>query len=94
MLTTAPDFPLDALPVVCKRFVGEAAAAIGCPPEFVAVPLLAALSAGIGASRVVELKPGWWESAALYLADVAPPGTKRHPPSRQLSPLYGGSRKN
>lgn len=57
-LPEVPAFPVDALPIITRRFVGEAADAIGCPPELIAVPLLATLSAGIGASRVVELKRG------------------------------------
>ena len=57
----------------------EAAASIVCPPEFVAVPLLATLGSAIGVSRVVRLKQGWTESAAIYAAIVALPGTKKTP---------------
>jgi Protein of unknown function (DUF3987)/Bifunctional DNA primase/polymerase, N-terminal len=81
-LPKAPTFPVDALPVGTRRFVKEAAKAIGCPPELVAVPLLGTLSAGIGASRVVQLKQGWQESATLFLATVAPPGSKKTPAAR------------
>jgi len=35
-----PPFPVDALPVATRSFIREAAAAIGCPPEMIAVPLL------------------------------------------------------
>ncbi len=51
-------FPVHALPIPARRFVTESAAAIGCPPELVAVPLLGTLCAAIGASRGVELKKG------------------------------------
>jgi hypothetical protein len=78
-LPTATDFPVEALPSTTRRFVKEAARAIGCPPDLVAVPLLATLSVGIGASRVVQLKRRWSESAALFLAVVAPPGSKKTP---------------
>jgi putative DNA primase/helicase len=81
-LPTATALPVDALPVVTRRFVREAAAAIGCPPDLVAVPLLATLSAGIGASRVVQLKPGWQESATLYMATVSSPGSKKTPAAK------------
>ena len=81
-LPTAPPFPVDALPVATRRFVREAAAAIGCPPEMIAVPLLGTLSAGIGASRVVQLKRGWQEGATLFLAVVARPGTKKTPAAK------------
>jgi hypothetical protein len=81
-LPTAPEFPVDALPVSARRFIREAAAAIGCPPDLIGVPLLATLSAGVGSSRVVELKRGWRESATLFLAVVAPPGAKKTPAAK------------
>lgn len=40
-LPVAMEFPVDAMPTGCKRLVNEAATAIGCPPEFVALPMLA-----------------------------------------------------
>jgi len=78
-LSEAPPFPVEALPESCSRLVEEAAASIVCPPEFVAVPLLATLGSAIGMSRVVRLKQGWTESAAIYAAIVALPGTKKTP---------------
>jgi len=78
-LPTARYFPVDALPVGARRFVKEASTATGCPPDLVAVPMLAMLSAGVGASRVVRLKRTWSESAALFLVVVAPPGSKKTP---------------
>jgi hypothetical protein len=81
-LPSATPFPVDALPVATRRFVREAAAAIGCPPEMIAVPLLGTLSAGIGASRVVHLKRGWQEGATLFLAVVGRPGTKKTPAAK------------
>ena len=84
-LPTALAFPVDALPVATRRFVREAAGAIGCPPELVAVPLLATLSAGIGASREVQLKSGWRESTALYMATVSPAGMKKTPAAKEAT---------
>src|SRR5215211_848024 len=81
-LPAATAFPVDALPAEPKRFVGEAAAAIGCRPDLVAVPVLATLSAGIGASRVLQLKPGWQESATVFMATVSPPGSKKTPAAK------------
>ena len=78
-LPEAPPFPVEALPAPCRRLVEEAAAAIVCPPEFIAVPLLVTLGAAIGTSRVVRLKGGWTESAAVYAAIVALPGKKKTP---------------
>src|SRR5215218_7899600 len=81
-LPTALAFPVDALPMATRRIVREAAAAIGCPPDLMAGPLLVTLSGGIGASRVVQLKLGWRESATLYMATVFPPGTKKTPAAK------------
>ncbi len=78
-LPSPQEFPTDALPKVCRTLVKEAAAAIGCPPEFVGVPMLAVLGAAIGNARTVKLKAGWEEGAAIYAAVIADPGEKKTP---------------
>src|SRR3712207_1266664 len=88
-LPGAASFPVDVLPQSCRRFVREAAASIGCPPDLVAVPLLGLLSAGIGISRQVQLKRGWKESAALFAVVVAEPGDKKTPAQKAaLAPVW------
>jgi Protein of unknown function (DUF3987) len=72
----APEFPIDAMPRACRVLVREASASIGCPPDFVAVPMLTALGSAIGNSRLLKLKAGWEEGAAIYAAAVADPGEK------------------
>jgi len=72
-------FPLDALPEPIHQYVAEAAAAIGCDPAFIAVPMLAALAAAIGNTRRVELKKGWTEPAVIWAAVVAESGTHKSP---------------
>jgi hypothetical protein len=72
-------FPVDALPKPCRRLVKEAAASIGCPSEFVSLPMLVALGSAIGNSRRLKLKEGWDEGAAIYGAVVADPGEKKTP---------------
>jgi hypothetical protein len=84
-LSEAPPFPVEALPESCRRLVEEAAASIVCPPEFIAVPLLATLGSAIGMSRVIRLKQGWTESAAIYAAIVALPGTKKTPAFKEAA---------
>jgi putative DNA primase/helicase len=78
-LPVAPMFPVDAMPEGCQKLVREAAKALGCPPEFVAVPMLAALASAIGNSRVIKLKEGWEEGAVIYAAVIADPGEKKTP---------------
>src|SRR5829696_2166259 len=82
LLRDLPDaipFPVDTLPKQCKRLTEEAAAAIGCPPEFIAIPMLVMLGSAIGNARRVRLKEGWTEGATLYAAVVADPGEKKTP---------------
>ncbi len=81
-LPDAPTFPVAAMPQSCQRLITEAAAAIGCPPEFVALPMLATLAAAIGNSRAVKLKAGWEEGAAVYGAVIAEPGEKKTPATK------------
>ena len=42
-LPLAPEFPIDAMPAGCRLLIREASDTIGCPPEFVALPMLAVL---------------------------------------------------
>ncbi len=84
-LPTAPEFPIDAMPAPCRMLVREATASIECPPEFVGVPMLAALGAAIGNSRTIKLKEGWEEGAAIYAAVVADPGEKKTPALKEAT---------
>jgi putative DNA primase/helicase len=78
----AKAFPVDAMPVPCRPLIEEATASFGCAPELVALPMLATLSSAIGTSRVVEIKGGWREWPALFLAVVAPPGAMKTPAAK------------
>ena len=74
-----PPFPLDVLPEPILRFVDEGAAAFPCPPDFLAIPTLCLIGAAIGRTRVLEVKPGWVETARLWWGFVAPPGDMKTP---------------
>jgi hypothetical protein len=52
---------------------------MGCPEDYLAVPLLVLAGAAIGATRVLEVKPGWREAPCLYAAVVGDPGTTKSP---------------
>jgi hypothetical protein len=75
-------FPTSALPRQVRSLVEEAEAAIDCPPEFIAVPLLVMLGSAIGNARRVRLKQGWTEGAAIFAAVVADAGEKKTPASK------------
>jgi putative DNA primase/helicase len=66
----------------CRPLIDEATACFGCASELVALPMLATLSSAIGTSRVVEIKGGWREWPALFLAVVAPPGAMKTPAAK------------
>jgi putative DNA primase/helicase len=74
---STPTFPTDALPAPAKRLVDQAAKAIGCPPDAIALAALVALGSAIGNSRVVQPKRNWSESAAIYGAVIAESGEKK-----------------
>jgi len=75
-------FPLGTLPEKARRYVREAAGAIGCDPVFIVQPLLAVLAASIGNSRTVMIKPSWREPSILWTATVARSGTCKSPAFR------------
>jgi hypothetical protein len=79
---TAPPFPLEVLPTPLGRLCTEAASALPCPPDFLAVTMIALAGAAIGTSRVLEVKPGWREGARIFAAIVADPGARKSPAFR------------
>ncbi|MDP9411665.1 MAG: DUF3987 domain-containing protein, partial [Actinomycetota bacterium] len=78
-LPPVPPFPVDVLPDAIRRYVSEAAAAIGVPPELVTVPLLACAAACIGRTRRIVLKDGFEQRPILWAAVVGRPGTAKSP---------------
>jgi hypothetical protein len=81
-------FPLNTLPSPVRRFAEEAGKTNRVPPDFVAVPALAAAGIAIGHARVLEIKPGWEFKPNLFAAVVAPPGSAKTPAQNAaLAPL-------
>jgi hypothetical protein len=74
-----PPFPVDALPPVMRAFVVEGAAALGCPPDFVAIPLFAFLGGVAGNSRKLEIKSGWEELPVIWSGVIGRPGAVKTP---------------
>jgi hypothetical protein len=75
----AEAFPLDVLPEPMARLVTEGAEAIGCPPDFLAVPALVVAGGAIGRSVSLKLKDGYFASACLWAACVGPPSDGKTP---------------
>jgi hypothetical protein len=74
-----PPFPLDVLPSKIHAFVRSAASSIGCPPDFVAVPLLGLAEGVAGKSRRVIIRPGFEVSPGSWYGVVGEPGTGKSP---------------
>jgi putative DNA primase/helicase len=77
-------FPVGAMPDGCRLLIAETAAAVGCPPEFVALPILVTLGTAIGNSRRLQIKKGWTEGATIFGASIAAPGTGKSPAQKQV----------
>ncbi|MCA8985642.1 MAG: DUF3987 domain-containing protein, partial [Planctomycetaceae bacterium] len=72
-------FPLDCLCPALAEYAAQVAESIGCCPSMVAVPMLSVLGAAIGASRVVEVKPGFTQYAILWTGTLAESGAGKSP---------------
>jgi hypothetical protein len=77
-------FPVDALPEPLSSFVTETAAAIGCDPAYVALPLVVAAGAAIGTTRRLELKYKYEAPAILWSVIVGESGTSKSPALRSV----------
>lgn len=93
-LPAVAPFPLEVFPEGLARLVAEAAETFPCPPDFLAVPCLAAASVAIGRSVALAVKDSWVESASLYLAFCAAPGSIKSEALRvAVNPLFELQRK-
>jgi hypothetical protein len=86
---SAAAFPVDVLPGAARRLVEEAADAIHCPPDYVAVPALVLAGAAAGAARKLQVKPGRQLQPNLYAAVIGGPSGGKTPALRMAAtPLY------
>jgi hypothetical protein len=67
-----------------KCWIADAARAAACPPDYVALPLLAAASTLIGNARWPLGGPGWTEPPHLWVAAVGDSGTGKSPGADSL----------
>lgn len=76
-------FPVELLPAGVRDYVTQTAAGMASDPAMVAVPMLAALAAGIGNTRTIMVKSDWEEPAILWAAIVAESGSLKTPAMRK-----------
>lgn len=89
-LPPAEPFPIGTLPIPARDLAEAAARSIGCPVDFPAAAILAAASGLIGRSASLLVKPGYFESAGLYLALVGGASSGKSPAIRAaLAPIRG-----
>jgi hypothetical protein len=74
-----PCFPLHVLPREIRAFVSAAAASIGCPVDFVAIPTLALAEGVMGKSRRIVIREGFEVSPGSWYGVIADPGTGKSP---------------
>ena len=82
-------FPLEVFPKDIQHFVQRVNGDLGYHKNFTAMSVLGAVSGATGRSYTLNLKPGWTESACLWLCIVGRPGSgKSHPLRSALAPIY------
>jgi putative DNA primase/helicase len=90
-LTPVMPFDLELLPVALRGWVADGAHRMQCPPDFMAVGAVVALSSLIGARAVVAPKQrdDWRVVPNLWGVIVAPPGMMKSPTlSEAMRPLH------
>ncbi len=81
-------FPIEVFPEAIREIIKATNENLNFPVDFIGASILYAGSVAVGNTYRVEVKKGWVESAVLYIAIVAPPGTnKSHPLSFALQPI-------
>jgi hypothetical protein len=81
-------FPTDLLPKAVADLIHHGAQAIGCPEDLIGVHVLGVASAAIGATREIEIKPGWTEPAIIWSAVIALTGEKKSPGLRLATEAF------
>ena len=82
-------FPVEVFPAKLGQLVVQIAKALPCPPDFIAVPMLAVAGSFVGAERPLQIKAGWVEPACLYTVTIADTGSKKSPAmGLALSPAH------
>jgi len=81
-------FPIDVFPEPLPEIVAALAKEADCDHAHIGLPLLPALAACVGASRVVRLSSGWREPSLLWTLVVGRSGAGKGPGLRRaLGPL-------
>src|SRR5271169_3648862 len=74
-----PELPIDVFGPDWASWILAGAQAAACPPDYVAAPLLASVSALVGHARWAQATPGWIEPPHLWLCAVGDSGNGKSP---------------
>jgi hypothetical protein len=81
-------FPVEVFPQPVQEIINATNANLDFPIDFFGASIIYAVSVAIGNTFKIEIKRGFQETALLYLAIVARPGTnKTHPLSFAIKPI-------
>jgi len=87
-----PEFPFEIFPERIRKVIDDCNLYLSYPRDFTAAGILAATAIAIG--RTYKAVYQWEETACIYLALVAPPGTaKTHPLLFALHPIIQANKK-
>jgi hypothetical protein len=84
-----PAFPVELLPDTLAAYVRELAEALGCPLDFIGVPMLALAGAALGNAWRLAVTDSHVQTAGLFAAVVGAPGSAKSPALAEASaPLH------
>ena len=78
-------FPVDVFPEPVRRLVLQGAEAIGCPPDFLALAVLAVAGGVIGRSASLALKDGYFANGCIFAAIIGPPSDGKSPALKMVT---------
>jgi hypothetical protein len=77
-------FPIDIFPQDVQNYIIESSKTLGLSIDYMGCAFLWMLSLIIGNSIRIEVKPGWTETATLWIAVVGKPGIGKTPSINQM----------
>jgi len=93
-IAAAPPFPIDIFPSRICEVINDCERYLSFPPDITAASILAATSLAIARTHRLYYQGEWRETACIYLAIVAPPGSaKSHPLKFALDPIIQRNKK-
>jgi hypothetical protein len=93
-VVAAPPFPIDILPERIQRVIRDCEQYMSFPADITASGILAAVALAIGRTHRLYYQGEWRETACMYMAIVAPPGSaKSHPLKFALEPIIQANKR-